>query len=242
MNPRSPLLWALLAGTVVLLAAMAPVGWQMVAGTPGPAPAGRPPPPWQIEAEPGAVRGFGLRLPGATLADAQRLWGDDLHVAVIGSRHRPAALEAYVERWQGGGVEGRLVLATDAAPAELARWQQQAARRERIDADAERWTLSPDDRAEALRRAITGLSFLPAGRLDAATLEARFGAPGQRLRVGSQQHALYPERGLAIARDESSGKVLVQLVAPGDFEARLRVPLAAALSASAAVPASGPTR
>lgn len=241
MTPRSPLVWALLAGLLVLLAAFAPVAWQMLGRSGGVPPDDRPP-PWQVELEAGAVRGFGLRLPGATLADAQRLWGDELQVAVIGSRHRAAALEAYVERWHGGGVDGRLVLATDATPADVARWQRQATRRERIDADAERWTLHPDDLAQALRSGIAGLSFLPASRLDVATLDARFGEPAQRLRIGSQQHALYPDRGLTLVRDDANGKVLVQLVAPRDFDARLRAPLAAALSASAASPASVPTR
>jgi hypothetical protein len=40
-------------------------------------------------------------------------------------------------------------------------------------------------------------------------------------------HWLYPDRGLAIAWDESSGKAVMQVVAVADFDRRLRVPLLA---------------
>ena len=241
---RHPFVWAAAAGLVVLAAAFAPVVWQVLRG--GTATAGTTdlPPPWQIErGEQGELRAFGLRLPGSTLADAAARWGDDLQVAVIESRTQGAALEAYVERWQGGGVSGRLVLATDAEPAAVQRWRGQAVKRETIDGNAQRWELAPDDRREALRSAIAGLSFLPANRLDPATLDARFGAPAERVQTpDGVSHALYPDRGLAIAWDPALGKAVLQLVPRADVERRLRQPLLAALSASAASPASGPTR
>ena len=101
----------------------------------------------------------------------------------------------------------------------------------------------PDDRREALRSAIAGLSFLPANRLDQATLDARFGMPAERLVTpDGVSHALYPERGLAVAWDAALGKAVLQMVPGADAERRLRQPLLAAISASAASPASGPTR
>lgn len=229
-----------MAGLAVLLAAFAPVAWQMWRGGPaagsGPATAE----PWRIErGAQGEVLAFGLRLPGATLADAQRLWGGELQLAVIASRERPAALEAYVERWSGGGLGGRLVLAADADAAALARWQGRAARRERVDADAERWLLQRDDADEALRRPITGLSFLPGAKVDAATLEARLGMPAERLDgADGLQHWLYPARGLAVAWQPDGRRAVLQVAAPAEFEARLRAPLRSAATA----PASGPTR
>jgi hypothetical protein len=231
MRQRSPLFWALLAGALVSVAAFAPVLWQMRAPPAAPAAAdGALPAPWQIERDAaGSVRAFGLRLPGSTLADAQARWGEELQVALIAKRGQPAALEAYVERYVGGGVGGKLVLASDADAQAVQRWQDRSPRREIIDADAQRWRLHPDDRAEALRAHVAGLSFLPANRLDEAALQARFGQPAERRPgEGLTQHWLYPALGLAIAWDADSGRSLVQLVAPAEFERRLRAPLDAA--------------
>ena len=84
--------------------------------------------PWQIERGPqGELRAFGLRLPGSTLADAVQRWGDDLQVALIASRGQPLALEAYTERWSGGGITGKLVLATDAQRDVYKRQQRRSA-------------------------------------------------------------------------------------------------------------------
>lgn len=231
MRQRSPLFWALLAGALVIVAAFMPVLWQMRSPPAGPPAAdGALPAPWQIEHDAaGSVRAFGLRLPGSTLADAQARWGEELQVALIAKRGQPAALEAFVERYVGGGVGGKLVLASDADAQAVQRWQARSPKREVIDADAQRWRLHPDDRAEALRAGVAGLSFLPANRLDETALQARFGQPAEwQPGEGHTQHWLYPALGLAIAWDADSGRSLVQLVAPADFDMRLRAPLAAA--------------
>lgn len=247
MKWRSPLLWALLAGLAVIAAAFAPVLWQMLNPVPLATPStarGSLPAPWQIEPDGrGGLRAFGLRLPGSTLADARALWGDELQVAVIASRGQPAALEAYTDRYSGGGVNGKLVLASDAQAATVLGWQDRSPKRENIDAQAMRWQLHPEDRAEALRAGVAGLSFLPAHRLDAATLQARFGTPAEMLSGdGRARHWLYPERGLAIAWDEDSGRAVLQVVVPADFERRLRAPLVAALRSAASSPAAGSSR
>lgn len=233
-----------MAGLAVLLAAFVPVLWQM--GQPRPAPRAlfELPAPWQIDVDPqGSVKALGLRLPGSTLADALALWGDDLQLGVIESRGHPAALEAYTDRWTGGGVTGRLVLAADASGASLLSWKDRAAKLERLDADAQRWHLRAEDRTQALRSPILGMSFLPAQKPDAATLKARFGEPAEVIDgEGGTRHWLYPARGLAIARDESSGRLLLQVVAPADFERRLRAPLLAVPISPTAAPASGQPR
>lgn len=240
MKSRSPLFWASMAGLAVLAAAFVPVVWQMVQPSRQPlALRSEGAAPWQIDRGPnGELRAFGLQLPGSTLADAVQRWGDDLQVALIASRGQPVALEAYTDRWAGGGITGKLVLATDAQSAAVTRWQERSTRHERIDADAQRWGLRPEDRDDALRSRIVGLSFLPSSKVDAATLEARFGAPGEVLPgEGNTRHWLYPDRSLAIAWDEATGKAVLQVVLATAFEARLRAPVqaaAAALRASAA--------
>lgn len=227
MNWRSPFFLALAAGVAVLVAAFVPVAWQMTQQRPPEPARGQLPAPWQIErGSHGELRAFGLQLPGSTLADAVQLWGDELQVAVIESRSRAAALEAYTERWTGGGVSGKLVLATDARDADVVRWRDRARKRETIDADAQRWLLRGDDLADALRSGVLGLSFLPASRVDANLLESRFGRPPEVVDAGEGlQHWLYPDRGLAIAWDPGSGKAVLQLVAASDFDQRLRAPL-----------------
>ena len=248
-SPFRPLFVALLAGVAVIVAAFVPVLWQMLRPAPPAPPPSRAvlalPAPWQVDRDgSGAVRAFGLRLPGSTLADAQAIWGDELRVALIATRGQPAALEAYVERYSGGGVTGKLVLASDADAATVQQWRDRAPRREVIDADAQRWGLHADDRAAALRTGVAGLSFLPANRLDAATLRARFGEPAHTVAGdGGVVHWLYPALGLAIAHDEGSGRTLVQMVAVADFDLRLRAPLAALpLAASPSSAASGVPR
>lgn len=251
MKTRSPLFWALMAGAAVLVAAFAPVILQMLLpalrpqsqapthpSIQAPSQADALPAPWTIDIGPqGELRAFGLRLPGSTLAHAVDRWGDDLRVALIATRGQMPALEAFTDRWSGGGVTGKLVLATDAPPAAIARWHANATKHELIDANAQRWGLKGDDLTEALRSGITGLSFLPASRLDAAALQARFGAPGEVVAgLGQVQHWLYADRSLAISWDAATGKTVLQVVAAADFEQRLRAPVkaaAAALQASA---------
>jgi hypothetical protein len=123
-------------------------------------------------------------------------------------------------------VDGKLTLATDATPAALARWRDAADRHETVNADSQRWALSEIDRDAALRSRIVGLSFVPAARLDEATLRGRFGIPAERRDDAlGQQHWLYPERGLAITWQPADGKLVLQLVAPADFDRLLREPL-----------------
>lgn len=228
MKLRSPLAWAASAGLLVLLLALAPVWLQMMQPRPqGQALPGDLPAPWAIDrTADGAIRAFGLRLPGATLADAFKRWGDDLQVAVIESSGQGPALEAYTDRWTGGGIVGKLILATDARPDDLARWRERSPRRQMVDAQAQRWSLHHDDLGQAQRSAIIGLSFLPASRLDAGLLSARFGLPAEDIAgEGTVRHWLYPDRGLAISWDSASGKSVLQVVAVADFERRLRAPL-----------------
>lgn len=229
MKPRSAFNWALLAGLAVLVAAFAPVGWRMLQPPP-PGAAGRAaerPAPWEITRDDaGNLRAFGLRLPGSTLADALAVWRDDLLIGVIAAPGRPAALEAFTDRWTGGGITGRLVLAAEVPATLLQRWQARSPKRETFEGGAQRWHLRAEDLEVALRSPVTGLSFVPSRRLDADTLRSRFGAPAETIDgEAGTRHWLYPAQGLAIVQDEGSGRTLIQMVAAADFERRLRAPL-----------------
>lgn len=223
---RGPALIALAAGVASLLIAFAPTLWHWLAGKPGPsAPAQGT--PWQVELpRPGASRVFGLGLPGSTLADARGRWGDELSAALMAPRDGPLVLEAYVERFDAGGIGGRLLLTFEVSAGTLARWREtlpgepvESGRRHALNEAA--W-------ADLAGAPLVGLGFIPAAQLDAAILQGRFGVPAERLATGGRlEHWLYPDRGLAVALDDQ-GRELLQYVAPSEFEARLVVPLRAA--------------
>jgi hypothetical protein len=222
---KSPLAIALTAAAGVLAVAFALPLFHMLRGV-APAPADGL--PWQVQRHGDAIEIFGLRLPGSALSDAQLRWGDGLQLAVVSERGQPGALEAYVDRLEVGGVGGRLVLATGLSAAAVIRLRDNAVRSDALGATALRYALRSQDRPEALRSAITGLSFIPTAKLETAVLEQRFGVPVERLRLGgTQTHWMYPALGLAIAM-HSQGNDLLQYVAPAEFESRLRAPLLAA--------------
>lgn len=233
---RHPALLALGLAVLVIVAAFLPAAWQALTAPPGAAGAAavQPDAPWQaaVGAD-GGLQALGLRLPGSTLADAQRRWGEGLQVALMVGRvdvgqDSPPALEASVESAAPGGVSGRIILGAQAAPADLLAWAVRAANHEQLSASTRRLTLSAQDAEQALRSPISSIAFIPTAQLDAAILRQRFGEPQQVIGAADAlQHWLYPERGLAIALDPK-GRELLQFVAPAAFDVLLRAPLMAA--------------
>lgn len=225
---RHPLVIALAAGLAVVVLALAIPLLHGLAGS-RPAPTAPGELPWQVQPTPGGgIVVFGLALPGGTLDDAVRRWGDDLDIAVMARRGEGGALEAYVERFAAGGVTGRLVLSTETDAATVARWRARSPREQAVDADTRRYSLAEGDRVDALRTPLAGITFLPAARLDADTVRGRFGAPAERWSQDERiEQWLYPALGLAVAIDRE-GRDLLQYVAPADFDRRLRAPLVAA--------------
>jgi hypothetical protein len=233
----SPWMIAVGLGLGALVLAFVPTAWHMATRTPGGAAAAdaTSDAPWAIAPDGEGIRVFGLQLPGSTLAAARRRWGEDLQVAVMVDGEGPPVLEAYVERFSAGGVEGRLVLAFDATPDQLAGWTA-ASPGEPRPGGGRRHPLAPGIGEPATLR---GLSFLPSAQLDAAVLRQRFGEPAERIDAGERlSHWLYPSKGLAVALD-LDGRELLQYVAPGDFDRLLRAPLAGAVSGDVARPVSG---
>jgi hypothetical protein len=225
---KHPFVVALVAGLVVVLAAFAPSFWHALRGDVAVAPSAAQG-PWQVRALPGGgIEAMGFALPGATLGDAATRWPDELQLAVMARRGGAGALEAYLESYREGGIAGRLVLAAEVAPEVVAGWQARALRSEPVDGQTFRHTLNPQDRTEALRAPLAGITFIPAAQLDAATVAARFGVAAERWASGERiEQWLYPASGLAVAIDRE-GRDVLQFVAPADFERRLRAPLVAA--------------
>lgn len=232
---RKPWVLALAAGVMVLLVAFAlPLlhmggGLQATPDGSGEAVAevGLP---WQVSTLPeGRARVFGLEPGRDTLADVQARVGDGLQVALVARLGEPGVLEALAEPFAAGFVSGRLVLAFDVAPAQLAAWRDQATGSEPMAGGVRRFKLRPADLVDARRSRLVGLSFIPGVRLTEADVRQRFGAPAETLdSPGGAQVMLYPELGLSITVAPGQRGVL-QYVAPREFGPRLRSPLVAAL-------------
>jgi hypothetical protein len=222
---RRPWFLALLITAVGLVLAMLPTFWHLISGAPAPAPA--PGAPWQVALPaPGRSEVFGLRLPGSTLGEARARWGDDVTAAVLQDRDGRLALEAYVERFDAGPVQGRLLLTWAADATALARWRE-GLPAEPTPSGGRRHALGAEAWADLAPAGLVGLSFIPAAQLDAEVLVSRFGEPAERLPEGEhRQHWLYPPLGLAVVLD-GKGRELLQYVAPQEFEARLAAPLRA---------------
>ena len=202
--------------------------------------------PWQVKPTAEGSEVFGLLVGQSGLPQAQARFGDNLHLALIqaiGTKDEEApALEGFVERLEAGFVTGRLVLAFEVDDALRRKAAERSPKREvGAGGRVRQLSLAADDldvrNAESLasQARLVGLSFTPAARLDEATLVARFGEPAERVTgAGGEVQLLYPATGVAIAvpgANQSASRVVIQYVAPGEFEARLRQPLAAASAA-----------
>jgi len=234
---QKPWVMALAAGVVVLLVAFAlplmRMGSADNALADGAATEGLP---WQVARLPeGRSRVFGLEPGRHTLADVQARLGDALQVAVVARLGDDASLEALVEPYAAGFVAGRLVLAFEAPVARRQAWRTQATGSEPMEGGVRRFHLRAADLAEAGRSRLVGISFVPTVRLTEADVRQRFGAPAETLDQAGALVLLYPELGLSISVADGQRGVL-QYVAPGDFVARLRAPLAAQPRASAPGP------
>lgn len=231
---KSPFWTAVVVSLLGLLLATLLVLWPMLGPRPVPSPeAAGHGAPWNVDlAEPGRSRVFGLSLPGSTLGQAHQRWGGDIKLALMASPGRDLVVEGYVERFEAGGVTGRLLLRFDdasEAPA-LARWRAELAGSP-TESGAYQHVLTPPALADLAGLGLVGLTFIPVAQLDAQVLQARFGEPAER-RVDGERltHWLYPALGLAVALD-SGGRDLLQYVAPAEFQGRLVAPLPAASAA-----------
>lgn len=222
---KRPLLLALALTLAGLVLSLLPTLWHLFTTPPG---AVAPPAqgtPWQVVLPaPGQSAVFGLRLPGSTLGEARVRWAEDITAAVLVDASGAVSLEAYVERLDAGGVQGRLVLSFEPATGPLQAWRETLPR-EPTPSGGWRHKLNAQAWQDLGPAALVGLGFIPAAQLDAGVLSARFGEPAARVAGAEhQRHWLYPAQGLAIVLDDK-GRELLQYVAPADFERRLAAPL-----------------
>lgn len=208
---------ALLLTVLMLLLTLA-LQWLLPAGPVG-TEGNAMPPPWRIEKlADGHTRVLGL-VPGvSTLDEARQLFGAELSVAVIAAPDETGALEAYHDGVNAGPITGKLVLTIDATPETVTAIKQRAAKSEYMESSTRKYRLAAADLEAVQRLPIRAIGFIPSARLDAATLEQRFGRPVERLHPATEsEHLLYPDLGLDVAVN-AKGKALLQYVAPARFD------------------------
>ena len=210
----------LIAGAALLLVA----AWVALRSAPPPR-LNALPPPWEVSVSPDGSTSevLGVRLGTTTLAEARRQFGGDLQLALIEQPDRQLALEGYAARIESAFVTGAVVLAAAAPSAFLDAARQRSTQSAAQPSGARRWSLAAADRDAALALPVDSLTFVPAIRLDAAMISARFGEAEQTLVRGARTHYLFPRRGIDIAVD-GSGKAVLQYLRPADFW-RLAAPL-----------------
>jgi len=171
--------------------------------------------PWQIDKLPdGDTRVFGITLGRTTLGEAIELLGDDLDLAIIAAPHETGALEAYYSRYSAGPITGKLILMQEISPETLLTLRKRAFK----DGGTRKYHLHPDDLPLAYRTPVKVITFLPSLNLDEEIIQARFGIPAEIIQVYSQQHLLYPDKGLDLIFDTDNKEVL-QYLSPNEFSA-----------------------
>lgn len=183
--------------------------------------------PWQIDVDgQGGSQVFGLQPGRSTLADARRVLGSDLELAIVAAPGEVGAVEAFYTQVPLGFVLAKMILTVDADPAAIIAMRERALKAEPMESATRKIRLHPDDRAAVEALPLRAISVIPTVNLDEATLVQRFGPPAERLEAGERRvHLLYPEKGVDIMVD-AEGKELLQYVAPRQFEL-LRAPLRA---------------
>ncbi|MCG2578252.1 hypothetical protein LZ012_14755 [Dechloromonas sp. XY25] len=181
--------------------------------------------PWQITLDgQGGSTVFALKPGVSTLAEARRIFGADVQIAIIARPDEEGTLEAYFAQVPLGFVLARVVLTLEADAAKVTAMRERAVKAEHMESTTRKITLHADDLAAAESLPIRAIAIIPTVNLDEMTVVQRFGQPGERLAVSDKRvHLLYPDKGLDVTVD-ADGKELLQYVAPRNF-AWLREPL-----------------
>jgi hypothetical protein len=182
--------------------------------------------PWQVETLPeGGSRVFGITLGRTTAAQAQRILGQTAEIGLFEDQRGDLSLEAFFSNVELGSIVARVIARLGADQETLQRLRGMARARKPMPSGAFRLKLSDAGVREVQDWPVVGITYVPTyARLDAQTLEARFGEPAEILSgTEARRYWLYPAVGLAIITN-TEGRTLFEYVAPGDF-AQLRTRL-----------------
>ena len=175
--------------------------------------------PWDLKtsSDGQSISVFGLSPGISTLADAYRLLGNDLQIAVLTPANGFPVLEAYLDPLRTGPLTGKLILATEVDPAQITHWIENSRKRQISETGAKINTPAESDMPQISQSIITSVNYLPAADLDEATIVSRFGKPESRSQPEEGLVLLrYPQLGLLISVS-NRGKEVFQYVQPGRF-------------------------
>ncbi len=179
--------------------------------------------PWQIEILPdGSTQVFALHIGVSRLADAYKMLGSDMELAIVAASDELGNLEMYYGHYQAGLLSGKLVLQTSASEHDLKVWRDNAAKSEYMASGlAKKYTLSENYLSQVLDEVITAITFIPAVNLDEEVILARFGEPDNRIELDGVTHFLYATKGLDVALHDDS-KEVIQYISPASFQQLLQ--------------------
>ena len=138
------------------------------------------PMPWEVKImADGNTQVFGIHLGNTTYREAEIKLRQYGKTAIFTQEGKPAAVEAYFESINLGGLSAKLILnlAVDQSqiPAMLSH-----AMEARIQASgSRRYQLNNEDKARIVDAPITAITYIPSVKLDADMLRYRFGDPAQ---------------------------------------------------------------
>ncbi len=183
--------------------------------------------PWKItHPTPDTTRVFGITLGKTSLDEAAEIFKlqTELEISLFHPTDGKLAVEAFFEEVNFNGLKAKIVMSIDVPTDEL---QGMYGRGLRINntPSGKRITLTHDDLLRVKQVPIATLAYLPAVRLEEATLIKRFGEPATKIQETDAEviHWLYPQHGLDIVISDKEKPVL-QYVPVKNFDL-LREPL-----------------
>ena len=182
--------------------------------------------PWVIKVNSdGSSTVFGLTLGRSTLGDAERQFQEEAELTMFRSARGRLSVEGYFDDVILSGFAARFVLVAHLSDAELKAIYNRGLRIATMGDGQHKITMQPDDIAKVRATPIASITYLPKTSIGWTTVAKRFGKPSLKVTEpdGATEHWLYPAEGLDIAIN-TSGKVVMQYVAPRDF-GRVMAPL-----------------
>jgi hypothetical protein len=176
--------------------------------------------PWDVTVLPdGGSQVFGWTLGRSSLKNVSDDLGAIPEVALFVEPGGSASAEAYFGRVRLGLFDARLVAKLAIEPEALAAMAGRGLKSKPMPSGARRLELDETDLRKAYSSPVSGLSYVPYARYDAALVEQRFGPAGERVGLSeTAEYWLYPERGLAILLDDD-GRDVLEYVEPRHFAA-----------------------
>jgi hypothetical protein len=184
--------------------------------------------PWRVTINHhGHTQVFGFTLGETPLSEMRRFFGEEgsINLFVAQGAQEPLGVEVYFEQVYLQSLRADFIVTLDVDQATLKPMYERGLRISQTESGDKKVKLDPLDVEALLPRPIRTITYLPQARLDAETIEKRFGPPQQRRfdPTNGIVHWLYPDRGFDIARNKK-GKIVIQYVNRADFS-RLILPL-----------------